>query len=182
MLRSIGLALILFKLGACAASVPPHAQDHDAVIAAVLQAQPDMAAQRREYLREYPEEERWLSNLFDYRLCVESRTAGSPSDFASSTITPYSPDDPPPKASWDRSRRSFPISREGLPRFLRRASLFSICPSGVLRISNPQFEGGTARVLVEHRCRGWCGSGGEFILTKVEGRWVVEEYVNRWQA
>ena len=179
--RSIGLALILVTLGACATSVSPHAQDHDAVIAVVLQAQPDMAAQRREYLREYPEEERWLSNLFDHRLCVESRTAGSPNDFDPLTITPYSPDDPPPKASWDRSRRSFPISREEFPRFLRRASLFSICPGGTIRLSNPRFEGQTARVFVEGR-GGLGGWGGEFILKKVEGRWVVEEYVNHWQA
>ena len=176
------LALGLLALGACSSSVPPLASDHHAVISAVLQDQPDIAAERRRYFRAHPEEASLLSHLFDYRFCVESRTAGRPSDFEASTIRPFSLEEAAPEARWDRSRRSFPIADEGFPRFLRRASLFSICPSGTLRISNPRFEAQTARIFVELRCRGWCGGGGELILRKHGGRWEVQEWAHQWTS
>ena len=180
MLRGACLALVMI-VAACAAPVPPRAADHDAVIAAVLQDQPDIAADRDEHLREHPEDRGFLSRLVDHRLCVEPRTARL-DEFDPMTIRPYGSDGPVPVARWDRPLRSYRISRDGFPSFLRRTSLWSICPGGTLRISNPRFEGQTARVFVELRCGAFCGGGGELVLRKVRGRWRIEERIDHWVA
>lgn len=178
----VGLASVLLYVAACSPPDPPRAQDHHAIIAAVLHAERDWAAEWRDYVRDYPEENTFLAGLFDHRLCVESTTAGSPSDFQSSTMMPYRPDAPSDPPEWDRSRRSYPIAPEQFPRHLRRAWFFSICPSGTLRLSNPRFEGQTARLFWEHHCGGLCGGGGEIILRKVRGRWEVQEKIGYWQS
>lgn len=183
MTRRAGLALALASLAACTdSSVPPRAADHHAVIAAVLQAQPDVAAERRAYLREFPEEDGILSRLLDHRLCVEGKTAGRPEDFSSSTVNPPGPDGRNREVKWDRATRSFPIRAEARPPYLRRAWSLSICPAGTVRLSNPRFDGGTARIFIEKRCRGWCGSGGELILKKRRGRWEIEGWASRWMS
>jgi hypothetical protein len=180
--RSFGSAALLLTLAACNSPDPPRAEDHHAIIAAVLEAQPDLAASHREFLRDHPEERSFLSGLFDHRLCVEARTAGRPDDFSPSTTIPYGSVAPKGEPEWARPRESYAIARGAVPHHIRRASLFSICPSGTLRLSNPRFEGEKARVFWEQICRGWCGAGGEIVLTKVRGRWRVEERTGFWES
>ena len=180
-LRTVLFSVVAI-LAACSPAVPPRAEDHHAIIAAVLEDQSISEAELRHYFRSHPPDESFLSRLFDDRLCVMARTAGSPRAFSSMTVTAYRPDGRSEQLEWDRPRRSFPIAASGWPQNLRPASLFSICPRGTLRLSNPRFEGSTARLFFEHSCGTFCSGGGEIILRKIRGRWEIEEKTSSWQS
>src|SRR5262249_17274253 len=133
------------------------------VLAAVLAAQPDYAADRARHLAQFPEERSHFEGLFDHRLCVAGETAGSTGDFRrptgkgewdSSTL----------REQWDDSERRVPLPAEVLPDHLRWNWPLAVCPNGVLRLGNPEVDGATARVFIENKCTGWCGSGGEVLL------------------
>jgi len=179
------LVLAIALLSACTDAAPSQeaSADYRGIIQAALLKQPDMAAQRRAFVNEYPDESSVFDKVFDYRLCVSPESAGQSGDFVRSK---HESNDAPPDLSiyrtrWERSATRQSIPAELLPKHLRWDSASSICPSGTLRIGNPIINGTDALVYVENAStvHGW---GGELKLTKIGDRWVVLEEKNWWQA
>lgn len=185
MLRQITLSVLLIVMSACSDNGGERrvSQDYTEIVGAVLAAQPDVAAQHREFVAEYPDAASWADRFFDYRLCVARETAGGSGDFER---TDWKDGAPPPdfgrySKRWEQSPSRQPIPSGLLPAHLRWDAALSWCPSGVLRIGSPNIQGENATVYVENKSsvHGW---GGEIELVKNGDDWIVEEERNWWQA
>lgn len=153
----------------------PRNNERVAIIDAVLARQPDLAADRKAFLADHPGEKGYFEDLADFRICVTQETAGSGRNHQMIL-----------SERRDASDRRFAItSGVNLPSHLRWDNILAFCPSGSLRLSTPVITGEQARVFVENRSSGWLGSGGwggEVILRRENGQWLVVQEINRWQA
>lgn len=185
MLRLVILSVALIVLGACSTIGADQdvSRDYTEIVGAVLIAQPDVAAQHREFVAEYPDEASWLDRFFDYRLCVAPETAGNRGDFERTDweVGAVPPDFRMYSKRWEQSpaRQAIPIDL--LPAHLRWDAALSFCPSGVLRVGSPNIQGESATVYVENssNTHGWAG---EIYLVKTGDEWIVREERNWWQA
>lgn len=123
-----------------------------------------------------------LDNVLDYRLCVSRETAGESGDFERAwDVDGGLPDFEIYGRRWEQSQSRQEIPANLLPRHLRWDASSSLCPSGILRIGNPDIRGNKATVYVENPS-GVHGWAGDVTLVKVNGKWVVLEQRNWWQA
>lgn len=185
MTRQLLLTIVLIFVSACSNSGAEHgvSRNHEEIVRAVLIAQPDVAAQHREFVADYPDEASWLSRFVDYRLCVARETAGTDVDFQR---TDWEAGDPPPDFTiysnrWEESPSRHNIPSDLLPEHLRWYGALSICPSGVLRIGNPIIQGDRSVVYVEN-ASGTHGWAGEIELMRDGDEWMVHEERIWWQA
>ncbi len=177
------VALIFLSACSDAGTGQGVAPDYEKTISAVLIAQPDLATQHREFIAEYPDEASWLDRFFDYRLCVARETAGTSGDFER---TDWETNGPPPDFAvysdrWEQSPARQTIPGDVLPKHLRWGGALTFCPSGVLRIGNPNIQGDSAVVYVENSSsvHGWAG---EIEMVREDDGWIVREEWNWWQA
>ena len=175
-MRTCLIVPLILALVACSARTPPaHAKDRAEIIAAILSRQSDLIVERNAFLAAYPHERSYFEGLFDFRLCVAEETAGSDRDFG--------PDIGTSSERWEKSRPRYWIADQiRLPSHLRWDTLLTYCPTGVIRLSNPAINGDRATVYIENKCSGWWGWGGTVRLQRTNGRWVVGQMINWWQA
>lgn len=185
MLRLVLLSVALIVLGSCSTSGADQgvSQDYAGVVGAVLTAQPDVAAQHREFVSKNPDEASWFDRFLDYRLCVAPETAGIRGDFERTVweVSALPPDFSVYSKRWEKlpSRRPIPIDL--LPEHLRWDAALSFCPSGVLRVGSPNIQGESATVYMENSS-GVHGWAGEIHLVKAGDEWIIQEERIWWEA
>ena len=185
MSRQVILSASLIVVCACSGNGADRGvtQDYTEIVGAVLTAQPNVAAQHREFVAEFPDEASWLDRFFDYRICVARETAGTSGEFERTDWEVGAPttDFGLYSKRWEQSPLRQPIPSDLLPAHLRWDSALSFCPSGVLRIGSPNIQGDSATVYVENTS-GVHGWAGEIELVKTDDKWIVQEERNWWQA
>ena len=185
-MRKISLTLIAVLLASCSMGEPAIdlGDDYSGIMVAVLEEQPNVAKQHAVFLEEFPDQAGFRDQWLDYRLCVTRETAGSAGDFDRAEAVGL-PGGPPDFSKYterwvsSKDRRNIPVAI--LPSHLRWDRKLSLCPSGVLRIGNPEIEGERAEVYVENQstAHAWAGL---MVLEKHNAVWTVVENHNWWQA
>lgn len=145
---------------------------------AVLASRSDIAVQREAWLVVAPEQRHWFRDRLDHRICVMSETwdemtdVGIPKWLEGRDEARYMEEaislDPP----WELDEERRRIPRRLLPGHLRWHSVFSHCPSGVVRFGHPRILDGRAYVFFDY-ISGGRGERGLIRVKRGPDGWTV---------